>query len=359
MIKKELISISNIKRPLILLTTILILTLLLTSCDFIDEIDNFVEKDFIVDEEGLLVHFIDVGQGDSTLIEFPNGEIALIDGGPRSSSENLLNYLKASNIKKIDYLIATHPHEDHIGGLPEVIRNFEIDKVYMPERTANTNIFKELLETIKDKDKKIKIAKSGDILIDEDNIKFYFLAPVKNTYENTNDFSIVSKIEYGKTGIIIMGDAERVSEKDILSLKSNLKADVLRVGHHGSSTSSTEEFLEEVKAKDYVISLGKDNSYGHPHREVVESINKRNGNIYRTDEMGDILMSSDGNKIIFNKNNQEIKKEVGNNIYIGNKNTEIFHSEACNSLPNKENQIIFNSKDEAIKKGFKSHNCVK
>lgn len=354
-----MISISKNKSKLIILSAILILTLLIASCDILEDTNNTTETEFIVNENDLLVHFIDIGQGDATLIELPNDEVALIDGGPRDSSDKLIKYLKNNGIDKIDYVVATHPHEDHIGGLPKVIKNFEIDKVYMPERTANTNIFKELLETIQKNNKKIKIAKSGDKIIDEENLKFYFLGPVKNNYENTNDYSIVSKVEYGQNSIIIMGDAEKTSERDILNSNMNLKADVLRVGHHGSSTSSSEKFLEAVNAKYYIISLGKDNSYGHPHREVLKSLSKYTDKVFRTDELGDIKMVSDGKNIRIDKNkiSDNIEDKLGN--YIGNKNTEIFHEENCNSLPNKENQIIFNSINEAIEKGFKAHTCVK
>ena len=336
-----------------ILSAILILSLLLGACDMLEE----NESSFIPREDDLVVHFIDVGQGDSTLIDFPNGEYALIDGGPRSSSDKVLDYLKKNNIKKIDYMIATHPHEDHIGGLPTVLKNIEVGKVYMPERTATTNIFETLLKTIKNKGLKINIAKAGDTIIDEDGLTFKFLAPVRTDYDNTNDFSIVSRVDYGKNSVIVMGDAEAKAENDIINSGAKLKADVLRVGHHGSSTSSTREFLAEVKAKDYVMSLGTDNSYGHPHRETMDNISLENGNIYRTDEMGDIVMISDGNNISFDKDASLVEDDKG--TYIGNKNTEVFHSEDCSYLPGKSNQIIFKSKKEALQTGFKSHNCVK
>ncbi len=352
-----MISISNIRRKIFIITALLMLTLSLVSCNLIEEYKE--EKvEFQSGENDLLVHFIDVGQGDSTLVELPNKEIALIDGGPRSSSDKLLQYLRKNNINRIDYLIATHPHEDHIGGLSDVIKSTDIGKVYMPERIANTETFKYLLNTIKNKDLKIDIVKSGDIVIDEEGLKFYFLAPVKTNYENTNDFSIVTKIEYGNNSLLIMGDAEAVSERDILKSDVKLKSDVLRVGHHGSSTSSTEKFVKAVNATDYVISLGIDNSYGHPHREVLKIINDRNGNIYRTDKMGDIKMSSDGNTIVFNKDNSSGKEKIEGH-FIGNKNTKIFHIDSCNSLPKKDNQIEFTSINNAIENGYNAHSCVK
>lgn len=335
------------------LSAILILSLLLGACELADEVDGTFEAR----EEDLVVHFIDIGQGDSTLLELPNGEFALIDGGPRSSSEKLLDYLKDEKIERIDYLIATHPHEDHIGGLPQVLRNFEVGQVYMPERTANTKIFETLLKEIQRKDLKIKLAKAGDQIIDEPGLSFKFLAPVRTDYDNTNDFSIVSRIDYGETSLLVMGDAEAKAERDIIASGTRLKADVLRVGHHGSSTSSTREFLDQVEARDYVMSLGVDNSYGHPHRETMDNISLKDGSIYRTDEMGDIIMVSDGRKIDFNKESEKLEED--NRVFIGNRNTEIYHSQDCSYLPGKANRIEFRSRKEALESGFRPHNCVK
>lgn len=347
-----MIIIKNYRKKILVILSILVLSLLLGAC----EPDNNASIDF-KEGDGLKVHFIDIGQGDSSLIEFPNGEKALIDGGPRSSSDKLIKYLRNAKIETIDYLIATHPHEDHIGGLPKVLENFKVKNVYMPEKTANTKIFESLLKEIDRQGLKIQLGKTGDTLIDKDGLIFKFLAPVRTDYDNTNDFSIVSRIDYGNNSLIIMGDAEAKSEKDIIATGEKLQADVLRVGHHGSSTSSTREFLDRVDARDYVISLGKDNSYGHPHRETMDSIGIKKGNIYRTDEMGDIIMLSDGNKISFDKA-PELVKEI-EEVLIGNKNTKIYHVDSCSYLPKESNRIRFNSRQEAIKNGFKAHSCVK
>lgn len=306
----------------------------------------------------LIVHFLDVGQGDSIFIQFPNGETALIDGGTRNSGEKVVKYLKELNIYFIDYLIATHPHEDHIGGLPEVIRNFEIGKVYMPNRTTNTLIFEELLKELKAKDLKISIAKGGDAIIDKTDIKFLILAPNRDDYERTNDFSIVTKIKYKNISFILTGDAEKDSEKDMLKEDFNLKADVLKLGHHGSNTSSTIDFLEAVKPDYAIISVGADNSYGHPHREVLDRMKHIDTEILRTDELGDIIFKSNGIDLNIEKNKNFIA--IKEQLYIGNKNTKVFHKKDCKSLPNKENQIIFKSIDEAIDKGYRPHEkCVK
>lgn len=346
------------KKRISLLLYILVISLALIGCT-----DTFYENE---DYEGkLAIHFIDVGQGDSTLIQFPNGEVSLIDGGTRNNGEKVVEYLQKLRIKKIDYLIATHPHEDHIGGLPKVVKNFEIGKVYMPNKTANTRIFEELLSEIDNKGLKITLAKGGDTIIDEGQLKYTVLAPNREDYDNTNNFSIVTKVKYKNNSFIVTGDAEKESELEMLQGNYDLKANVLRVGHHGSSTSSIDEFIEEVDPEHAVISLGKDNTYGHPHTEIVDKFSKMEINILRTDELGNIVFISDGSKIELvnavdfpNGNVENNDLETGK--YIGNVNTKIVHTKDCGSLPKKENQIMFDSLEEALKNGYKPHEkCVK
>lgn len=330
----------------------LALSIVLTGCDY--EVAH-TTRDY---KDKLVVHFIDVGQGDSTFIQFPNGETSLIDGGTRKSGDKVVTYLKDLGIDKVDYLIATHPHEDHIGGLPEVIKNLSIGKVYMPDKTANTLIFEELLKEIKNKDLKITLAESGNSIIDEEELNFVILAPNRNDYTETNDFSIVTKIEYMDTSFIITGDAEKDSEIDIINRNYNLKSNVLKVGHHGGRTSSNEEFLKRIDPDYSIISVGADNTYGHPHKETLSRLNRADSNIMRTDELGDIVIISNGKELtISEKILAETKTEVQ---YIGNKNTKIFHTKDCNSLPKEENRIFFSSLEEAKKNGYKPHkNCVK
>lgn len=338
------------------------LTLFLTGCaDLGIPNPNNNENNY---ENDLVTHFIDVGQGDSSLIEFPNGQVALIDGGPRSNSKELIKYLKSTNINKIDYLIATHPHEDHIGGLPEVLRNFKVENIYMPDRIASTKIFEDLLKEIERQNLSIDIAESGDYIIDDGDLKFYFLGPVRNNYEKTNNYSIVSKIEYKDNSVLITGDAEKESEKDMLDKNLNVKSEVLRVGHHGSRTSSTKDFIKKVSADYYIISLGKDNEYNHPHKEVMATLDSTSRPVYRTDELGTIVMVADGTRIEFKDIDKleedktlNLKEEKG--TYIGNVNTKTYHKETCSYLPKEENRIYFESKEEAEKNGYEAHsNCV-
>jgi len=330
----------------------LVICLLFTGCAGITN-----ETDITETEDELIVHYIDVGQGDSILIQFPDEKVALIDGGTREAGEKVVSYIRSLGLKRIDYLIATHPHEDHIGGLPEVIRNFEIGKVYMPNKTANTGIFEELLTEIENKGLKITVAKGYETILNEDNLEFVALGPVNDSYTNTNDYSIVTKIEYANISFLFTGDIEAEAELDLIEEGFNLKSDVLKVAHHGSSTSSTEEFLEEINPQYSVISLGKDNPYGHPHKEVLERLNNLGTKILRTDELGDIVIKSNGNNISIEN---EVQEPVEDTIYIGNRNTKIVHSEDCTSLPSEENQVIFYSLKEAINAGYKPHSrCIK
>ncbi len=340
-----------------LIIAILVTCLLLTGCvqDVVDETNGNIT------EGNLVVHYMDVGQGDSILIQFPEERVALIDGGTRESGEKVVNYIKNLGIERIDYLIATHPHEDHIGGLPEVVRNFEIGKIYMPDKTANTKIFEELLTEIDNKGLNITIAKGLQTIIDENNLSFVILAPLKGDYPETNDYSIVTKIEYVENSFLFTGDIEREAEMDLVEAGFNLKSDVLKVAHHGSSTSSTLEFLKEVTPDYSVISLGKDNSYGHPHKEILERLNTIGTKILRTDELGDIVIQSDGKNItVENVDVKETDKQIDETVFIGNKNTKIFHSKDCKYLPKKENQIIFNSFKEAVDADYSPHaQCIK
>lgn len=317
-----------------------------------------------VSSHELRVHFIDVGQADSILIELPNDEIALIDGGNRADGELVVNYLKDNNIEKIDYLLATHPHEDHIGGLPVVVDSFHIGSIYMPRKSVSTEIFETLVNSIKSNDLKATVAEGGLKIIDDGELKFSIIAPNSDDYSETNDFSIVCKLEYKDKSFLFTGDAEGTSEKEIIKAGYDLSADVLKVGHHGGSTSTTEEFLNEVEPTYAVISVAKDNDHGHPHKETIEKLNERNINVLRTDELGTIIISTDGKNIsipdVSTNNIEKTDSQSTEEVIIGNKNTKVYHLESCNSLPKPENQIIFKSRADAEDNGYKPHNtCVK
>lgn len=248
----------------------------------------------ITPSEDLKVHFLDVGQGDSIFIELPTNETILIDASIKDASNKIINYLREENVSKIDYVFATHPHSDHIGGMSAVIKTFDIGQIYMPKAVTTTKTYENLLLTIKDKNLKIKAAKAGNTIIDTDDLKLVVLAPNQDSYESLNNYSIVLKLTYKEKSFLFMGDAETLSEKEITG---DIQADVLKVGHHGSRTSTSQAFLNKVNPSYAVISVGLNNDYKHPHQEVIDRLEKKNIKIYRTDQNGDIIFTTDGYNI--------------------------------------------------------------
>lgn len=248
----------------------------------------------ITPSEDLKVHFLDVGQGDSIFIELPTNETILIDASIKDASNKIINYLREENVSKIDYVFATHPHSDHIGGMSAVIKAFDIGQIYMPKAVTTTKTYENLLLTIKDKNLKIKAAKAGNTIIDTDDLKLVVLAPNQDSYESLNNYSIVLKLTYKEKSFLFMGDAETLSEKEITG---DVQADVLKVGHHGSRTSTSQAFLNKVNPSYAVISVGLNNDYKHPHQEVIDRLEKKNIKIYRTDQNGDIIFTTDGYNI--------------------------------------------------------------
>ena len=244
--------------------------------------------------EDLKVHFLDVGQGDSIFIELPTNETILIDASIKDASNKIINYLREENVSKIDYVFATHPHSDHIGGMSAVIKAFDIGQIYMPKAVTTTKTYENLLLTIKDKNLKIKTAKAGNTIIDTDDLKLVVLAPNQDSYESLNNYSIVLKLTYKEKSFLFTGDAETLSEKEITG---DVEADVLKVGHHGSRTSTSQAFLNKVNPSYAVISVGLNNDYKHPHQEVLDRLEKKNIKIYRTDQNGDIMFTTDGYNI--------------------------------------------------------------
>lgn len=248
----------------------------------------------VLRQEGTLVcHYLDVGQGDSIYIELPNDQTMLIDSGENYHGESLLRYIRDTGHTKIDYLIASHPHSDHIGSMAYVVRNFDIGKIYMPKVSSNSRQYENLLKAIKSKKLTVQNGKAGvNILTDADRqLSADIVAPVKLNKENLNNSSIVMKLQYAKTSFLFMGDAEK---PELATITSDIKADVLKVGHHGSSTSTTKGFLEKVEPKIAVISCGRDNDYGHPHKATLKYLKQINCEIHRTDKEGTVSVTSDG-----------------------------------------------------------------
>lgn len=245
--------------------------------------------------KNLMVHFIDVGQGDAILIQTNNKNL-LIDSGP--DNKKAFSYLKAQGVKSLDYVIATHPHDDHIGSMAKIINTFDIHSFYAPKITNNTDAFKDMLNSLNNKNLKLIPAKVGLKINLGDNINCTILSPIENSYKELNNYSIVLKISYNNTSFIFMGDAEVSNENELIKTGYNLKADILKVGHHGSNSSTSKPLLSEVKPKVAIISCGQGNDYGHPNKETINKLSEENISIYRTDKHGSIILESDGNKIM-------------------------------------------------------------
>lgn len=246
---------------------------------------------------GLRVHFLDVGQADSILLQFPGGRSMLVDAGNNEDGPFVVAYLKQQGVSKIDYLVGTHPHEDHIGGLDDVIRSFAVGQVFMPRVTASTKTFEEVLQAVKEKGLKISTARAGVTLFDQGDLKVDFVAPNGADYEDLNNWSAVTRIRYGDTAFLLTGDAGARSEKEMLASGANLRADVLKVGHHGSSSSTTPAFLRAVAPKYAVISVGAGNDYGHPHQETLARLKDAGVQVFRTDLDGTVVFVSDGKTV--------------------------------------------------------------
>lgn len=274
-----------------------ILILLLSS--FFYTFFSYVQKNFFqVSNHNLRFHFIDVGQGDSSLIITPKGNTILIDAGDEAHAKKVVSYVREQGIEKLDLVIATHPDADHIGGMDKVIKNFDIDVFAMPDVSAKTNQYKQIQRELKAKKMKTTRLYQGDEVQIDDDIDFEILSPVKGKkYDDTNEYSIVAKIVYKDTSFILMGDATMENEVDIINNVPDIDIDVLKLGHHGSSTSSSDYFITKTSPKIAIISCGKNNKYGHPHQEVMRVLKKHGVTPYRTDEMGDIVIISDGKEI--------------------------------------------------------------
>lgn len=261
----------------------------------------------VKEDAKLNVHYIDVGQGDSEFIELPNGQTMLIDAGNPENGSQIVTYIKGLGHNKIDYLIATHPHADHIGGMEAVIKGLDIGKIYMPKASTNTKTFEDLLTTIQSKGLKINTAKSGVSMFKTGNLSADIIAPVNITGDDLNQYSAVMMLTYGSNKFLFTGDAGNESEGQITS---DVKADVLKVGHHGSDTSTSQAFLSKVSPKYAVIEVGKDNSYGHPTSATLAKLEKIGAIIYRTDKDGTIIFTSDAKTITVNKKSSSIKEQA-------------------------------------------------
>lgn len=258
----------------------------------------------------LEIHFLDVGQADSILVRLPDGRTLLIDGGNNADGPQVVSYLKARGIKRLDWVIATHPHEDHVGGLDAVLDAFEAGKVYAPRATTNTRAYEDFLLAVQREGLKITEARAGVALSTGPDITAVFVAPNGTGYDDLNNYSAVLRLTYKQTSFLFAGDAEAESEAEMLRAGRVLKADVLKVGHHGSDSSTTPAFLKAVSPSYAVISVGAGNDYGHPSPDTLARLAEAGAQVFRTDLQGTIVATSDGRKITFDKAASPIKERA-------------------------------------------------
>lgn len=324
------------------------------------------------------VHFMDVGQGDSTLITC-DGHSMLIDTGDYSKGTAIQNYLQKQKVKKLDYLILTHPDSDHIGGAPVIITKFEIDKVFVSNYEKDNKTYQKLIQALDNKGLQYTTPNVG-AQYSLGTATVTVLAP-NDTYDDPNDASIALMIQNGDNRFLFTGDAEEAAEQDMLENGMDFAADVYKAGHHGSRTSTSQKFFEAVSPSYAVISCGEDNSYGHPHAETLNTFRMNGVEVYRTDEDGTIIAASDGKKITFNvpasetwkagepngnssvwetpkSEVQESKKQETGEAdateitYVLNVKTKKFHKPTCNSLPTTNRKDSTESRESIIAQGY-------
>lgn len=320
----------------------------------------------IVEGDTLTVHYLDVGQADASLIICEEATM-LIDGGNAADSDFIYAYLKKLGITSLDYIVCTHAHEDHVGGLSGALNYATVDTVYCPVTEYDSRAFGSFVKYTQAQGKSIEVPSAGDTFM-LGSAMVTIIGPVKE-YRETNNTSIILRIAFGDTSFLFTGDAKYEAEHDILEKEFELKSTVLKVGHHGSNTSTSYSFLREVCPDYAVISCGKDNSYGHPHEETLSKLRDADVAVYRTDMQGTIIVTSDGHSVSFTtERNQDADTiELPPNStqtdssttteasYVLNTNTKKFHYPTCSSvdaMKPENRQDYTGSADELVAMGY-------
>lgn len=323
------------------LFSIFLLMILITGCSTTStpnkEVSNNIKSQ---------VTYINVGQGDSTLIQ-NNNQTVLIDAGHGDGYENAsLNYLKEHSINTLDALILTHCDADHINDAKNIIYQLNVKKIYMSSRTSSSYTYMKLLNTIKEKKKKITVPKVGDTFqVGVGSIEFI---GVGEGAQNNNDSSLCMRYDDGYHRFVFTGDAAESMEKKL----NKVQCDVFQAGHHGSAYSNSDNLLSRMKASYVVVSCGKDNMYGHPHKEALQRFSRYNMVVYRTDELGTIRCVSKKNKLTFNGKEEITTTQTTQ--YIGSRNTKKYHREDCQYVKtiSDKNKVYFSSSQEAQNEGY-------
>ena len=329
-----------------------VLALGLTACDSLPGSGGHIVKPSTGSSQPFEMHFIDVGQALSVLVEC-DGQFMLYDGGNVDDGSLVVSYLQKQGVEQLQYVFCSHAHEDHVGGLAAVMAKFPAGHAYSPVTEGSTKCFNDFVKYTQ---------QQGCATVT-------LLGPVTQ-YSETNNTSLVLRIDYGSTSFLLTGDMEKTAETDLVNSGANLKADVLQVGHHGSSTSTGYLFLNAVLPEMGVISCGAGNKYGHPHEETLSILRDAKVDVYRTDLQGTITIGSDGQNFTvgterFVPDSQlnptdPSSSSTAQQAYIGNVNSKKFHLPTCPNLPAEKNQVLFSSYDEAIAAGYTPcASCIK
>ena len=313
------------------------------------------------------MHFIDVGQALSVLVEC-DGQYMLYDGGNVDDGSLVVSYLQSQGVEQLEYVFCSHAHEDHVGGLAAALAYFPAYHVYSPVTEASTKCFKDFVKYTQQQGLQVEVPAVGTTW-PLGGATVTMVGPVAQ-YSDTNDTSIVLRIEYGSTSFLLTGDMEKTDETDLVNSGVNLRADVLQVGHHGSSTSTGYLFLNAVLPEMGVISCGTGNKYGHPHEETLSILRDAKVDVYRTDLQGTITIGSDGQNFTVGTEHfvpdsqlnptDPSASSTAQQAYIGNVNSKKFHLPTCANLPAEKNQVPFSSYDEAIAAGYTPcASCIK
>ena len=315
----------------------------------------------------LEVHFIDVGQALSVLVEC-DGQFMLYDGGNVDDGSLIVSYLQSQGVEQLEYVFCSHAHEDHVGGLAAALAYFPAYHVYSPVTDASTKCFQDFVKYTQQQGLQVEVPAVGTMW-PLGGATVTMLGPVAQ-YSDTNDTSIVLRIDYGSTSFLLTGDMEKTAETDLVNSGANLRADVLQVGHNGSSTSTSYLFLNAVLPEMGIISCGVNNKYGHPHEETLSILRDAGVDVYRTDLQGTITIGSDGQNYTVGTEHfaadsalnptDPAASSTAQQAYIGNVNSKKFHLPTCPNLPAEKNQILFSSYQEAVEAGYTPcSSCIK
>jgi len=304
----------------------------------------------------LSVHFLDVGQADCALL-LSGDEAMLIDGGNVNDSSLVYSYLTDWGVEHLDYIIGTHAHEDHMGGLSGALSKATAGKIFIPEIGSDDKFYRKFIEMAQVNNTEIAVPQSNESFVFGD-CEVTLITPTENDEEDINNTSIIARVECGEKSFLFTGDCERSEEADILRQGVNISANVLKSPHHGSDSSSSYPFLREVMPEIVVISVGADNSYGHPHEDVLARYEDLGAIVYRTDKNGHIVIKTDGKNLIVEPGKDKKttplpkKEDVGEYRYIGNSNSKKLHLPTCANLPKSENRVYFENREKAISTGY-------